>query len=208
MALSLDSLSPSDVNVAALQRPAPAMPPERPLEMPTQSLRHWSASEERKPVIPHGNQAPWLARMFVFGCALLITAYGASEMYQVVSVSRTTVLQWVLLALFTVNFSWIAVAFTSALLGFVVLLRRPRPSAALPEALKSRTAVVMPVYNEQTARTFAALEAIYESVEATGLGASFDFFVLSDSTQPDAWIAEERAFLDLRDRLGPPARPF
>ena len=47
------------------------------------------------------------------------------EMYFVVSVSRTTVLQYVLLALFVVNFSWIALAFSSALLGFLrVLLRR------------------------------------------------------------------------------------
>jgi membrane glycosyltransferase len=129
-------------------------------------------------------------------------------MYQVVSVSRTTVLQWVLLALFTVNFSWIALAFTSALLGFLVLLRRPRPPVALPSSLAHRTAVVMPVYNEQTARTFAAIEAIWESVRATGLGRHFDFFVLSDSTDPDAWVAEERAFLALRERLGADARLY
>ena len=48
----------------------------------------------------------------------------------------------------------------------------------------TRTAVVMPVYNEQTARTFAALEAIHESVEATGLGEHFDYFILSDTTRP------------------------
>jgi membrane glycosyltransferase len=66
----------------------------------------------------------------------------------------------------------------------------------------------MPVYNEQTARTFAALEAIRASVEATGHGASFDYFILSDSTNPDAWIAEERAFLALRDRIGPDARIY
>ena len=66
----------------------------------------------------------------------------------------------------------------------------------------------MPVYNEQTARTFAALEAIHESVEATGLGAHFDYFILSDTTDPDAWIAEERAFLALRERLGPNARLY
>ena len=180
MALSLDTISSAESNVAALPRTTSAMPPEYPLEMPTQSLRHWSAAEERLPVARHLNRTPWLARLFVFGGALLLTAYGAQEMYQVVSVSRTTVLQWLLLALFTVNFSWIAVAFTSAVLGFFVLLRRAKPPAGLPSVLKSRTAVVMPVYNEQTARTFAALEAISESVEATGLGSSFDYFILSD----------------------------
>jgi len=206
MAVSLDTLS-SDSNskVAALGRPEAAMPPEKHLDMPTQHLRRWSADQERKPVRRHPKLGTWLARLFVFGGGLLLTGYGTYEMYQVVSVSRTTALQWVLVALFTVNFSWIAVAFTSALLGFFALLRQPRP-APLPPSLQARTAIVMPVYNEQTSRTYAALEAIYESVEATGHGDSFDYFILSDSTNPDAWIAEERAFLALRERLGPRAR--
>lgn len=181
------------------------MPPENRLEMPTQSLRRWSASQERKPIVDRSRWSTILARLFVFGCALLLTGYGTYEMYQVVSVSRTTVLQWVLVALFTVNFSWIAVAFTSAVLGFFALLAQPRTPPA-PSSLSCRTAIVMPVYNEQTSRTFAALEAIYESVQATGLGSHFDYFILSDTTDPDAWVAEERAFLALRERLGPEAR--
>src|SRR6478735_1456631 len=147
MALSLDTVSPdSNPNVAALERPASAMPPEKHLDMPTQSLRHWSSAGERKPVLQHPRLGTWLARLFVFGGALLLTAYGTYEMYQVVSVSRTTVLQWLLVALFTVNFSWIAVAFTSALLGFFTLLARPGTHGAPPAALSCRTAVVMPVY--------------------------------------------------------------
>src|SRR6476659_883050 len=206
MALSLDSVSSTDSPVATLQRPEPALPPEKHLEMPTQSLRRWSDSEGRPLVAGHLYRSPWLARLFVFGGALALTAYGAYEMYQVVSVSRTTVLQWLLLLLFTVNFSWIALAFTSGLLGFVSLLRRPRRLPPLPATLRSRTAVVMPVYNESTARTFAALAAMREEIEATGLGEHFDYFVLSDSTDPDAWIAEERAFLAWRQELGADAR--
>ncbi len=205
MAVSLDTIGP-DSNVASLGRPDAVMPPEKHLDMPTQSLRRWSASQERKPLADHPRMKTRLARLFVFGGALLLTAYGMYEMYQVVSVSRTTVLQWVLVGLFTVNFSWIAVAFTSALLGFLTLLRQPRQAPAMPASLQHRTAIVMPVYNEQTSRTYAALEAIYESVQATGLGDHFDFFILSDTTNPDAWIAEERAYLALRERLGPNAR--
>jgi membrane glycosyltransferase len=150
----------------------------------------------------------WRERLFVFGGAAALTVYGAYEMYQVVSVGAVTVLQWLLLALFTVNFSWIALAFTSAILGFVVLLKGGSRLPAMPGGLESRTAIVMPVYNEETARTFAALEAIRESVEASGLGHHFDYFILSDSTDPDAWIAEERAFLALRDKVGPGARIY
>jgi len=184
------------------------MPPESRLDMPTQSLRRWSRTQERRLVAPHLMRTPWLARLFVFGGALLLTAYGASEMYQVVSVSRTTVLQWLLLLLFTINFSWIALAFTSALVGFLALLASPKALAPLPSSLQGRTAVIMPVYNESTARTFAAIEAIRESIEATGLGRHFDYFILSDSTNPDAWIAEERAFLALRERFGPGSRLY
>ncbi|WP_163361142.1 hypothetical protein, partial [Escherichia coli] len=50
-------------------------------------------------------------------------------------------------------------------------------------------------------RVFGTVQAIAEDVLATGHGASFDFFFLSDTTDPDIWIAEERAFLALRERL-------
>lgn len=173
--------------------------------MPTQSLRRWSTADERKRVGPW--KTPWLSRLLVFGSALLLTAYGAREMYEVVSVSRTTALQYVLLVLFTVNFSWIALAFTSAILGFVVLLFK-RGKAERVTALSQRTVIVMPIYNESTARTFAAVAAIRESVDATGLGAHFDYFILSDTTNPDVWIAEERAFVALRERLGADARLY
>ncbi len=208
MALSVDALRPIEIARLPAASPAPAMPPESRLEMPVQSLSRWSAHDGRRLAASDPYRAPWLARLFVFGGAAALTAYGAREMYEVVSVSRTTVLQYVLLLLFTLNFSWIALAFTSGLLGFLVLLRKPRPLPPLPDDLRTRTAVVMPVYNESTARTFAALEAMREEIEATGLGDHFDYVVLSDSTDPDAWIAEERAFLAWRDKLEPGARVY
>ena len=185
----------------------PATPPENRLVMPVQSFRRWKATDRRTPVAPRDWKTPWLKRLFVFGGGMALTAYGAWEMYHVVSVSRTTSLQYALLVLFTVNFSWIALAFTSAVLGFFGLLLNKGFSGRV-EALKHRTVVVMPIYNESSARTFAALAAIRESVEATGLGGHFDYFIVSDTTNPDVWIAEERAFLALRQRLGPAARVY
>lgn len=201
MAVPLDALTPP----LASNLP-PAMPPEAPLAMPVQSLRTWDAKAAHRPSRPE--RRPFGARAFVFGVAALLTGYGALEMYEVVSVSGgTTALQYVLLVLFILNFSWIALAFAGAVLGFLVLMRGGKPPG-MPERLTTRTAVVMPVYNEATARTFAAVEAMRAQVDATGHGAAFDWFVLSDSTQGDAWIAEERAFLELRERLGPEARLY
>ncbi|HEX8417988.1 MAG TPA: glucans biosynthesis glucosyltransferase MdoH [Methylobacterium sp.] len=205
MAVPLDTLNPLHRALPSEAPFRPAMPPEAPLPMPVQNLAAWTPGSGRP---GRAHPTPWLARLFVFGGALGLTAYGAAQMYQVVSVSGgTTALQYVLLALFTLNFSWIALAFTGAILGFVTLLLRPKRPAP-PERLRTRTAVVMPVYNEATARTFAGVEAMREAIEATGHGAAFDYFVLSDSTVGDAWIAEERAFLALRERLGPDARLY
>ena len=56
-----------------------------------------------------------------------------------------------------------------------------RLAAGPAEALASRTAIVMPVYNEQTARTFAAVEAIREIRRRDRTGSAFDYFIVSDT---------------------------
>jgi membrane glycosyltransferase len=212
MAVSLDELTRAGTEIggATLEptRPPPFVPPNAPLAMPTQSLRRFGPKEAAVPPSPLAFRIV-LARLFVFGGGLLLTLYGASEMYRVVSISGTTLLQYVLLVLFVVNFSWIALASTSAMLGFSWLIKRRLSVPSVPAArISSRIAIVMPVYNERTDRCFAAVQAIYESVAATGEIEHFDFFILSDTTNPDIWIAEEISFFALRERLGPKARVF
>ena len=58
--------------------------------------------------------------------------------------------------------------------------------------------MLLPTYNEDPYRVLARLRAIHESLEDTGFGARFDWFVLSDTTDPSIWIAEEKCFLQLR----------
>ena len=177
----------------------PALPPENPLAMPTQALSRFDEQTRRPPLTNH--PTPVFFRIVTFGGGLLLTGYGTFEMYKVVSVTSVTVLQWLLLALFSINFSWIALAFSSALIGFFALLKKGTPPApAAP--LKERTALVMPVYNETPSRVFAALQAMIEDIEALGQAHAFDVFVLSDTTDPNVWIAEERTFMALRDRSG------
>jgi membrane glycosyltransferase len=186
---------------------AAPMPAERRLDMPTQSLWRFDTRKRRERLAPRLARTPWLSRLVTFGGGLALTAYGGVEMYRVIDVGGVTTLKWALLALFVLNFSWIALAFASAIVGFFALLtsRRPPP---VPETLSARTAVVMPIYNEAPSRVFGALQAILQDVEATGLGAHFDWFFLSDTTNPDIWIAEERAFVAMRRRLGPKARIY
>ena len=186
---------------------APAVPPEAPLAMPVQSLRRFKRTGRRRWSAPQLASTPWFARLFVFGGAAAATFYGAREMYGVVEVGEVTPLEWALVVLFVINFSWIALAFTSSIFGFFWLIARAPRHGPLPERLESKTAIVMPIYNEAPSRVFSAVQAIYEDVVATGLGDAFDYFFLSDTTDPDTWVAEERALLAMRDRL-PGARIY
>jgi membrane glycosyltransferase len=187
-----------------------ALPDEAPLDMPTQSLRAAPRPAPRPASAPRGMM---LRRLVVIGGALVLTIAGAQEMYDVFAVNGLTALAVFMLALFLALFAWIALSFTSALAGFISLLggggRRlgTGPDAPLP-MLTTRTALLMPTYNEQPSRILAGLQAIDDSVRATGASAAFDVFILSDTTDPDIWIAEEAGFLALRERTGGEGRIF
>jgi membrane glycosyltransferase len=189
----MDSLTSS---IAA----APATPREAPLAMPAQSLRRFSRSERRAWAAPDHLRTPWLTRLPIFGGAVALTAYGAREMYGVVEVGVVTPLEWALVVLFVLTFSWISLSFTAAVYGFAWLMRAPRLGPP-PTKLQAKTAIVMPIYNEAPSRVFAAMQAICEDVAATGLGDAFDYFFLSDTQDPNLWVAEERALLAMRERL-------
>src|SRR6478735_5108264 len=108
----------SEHGAAAVREPARPMPDEAPLAMPVQSFRKFDKSQRRAWLSPGLAGAPWASRLLVFGGGLLLTIYGAMEMYAVVNVGAITPLKWALLILFVANFSWIAIAFTSGVLGF------------------------------------------------------------------------------------------
>jgi membrane glycosyltransferase len=198
---SLQENTAGNVGSRQFMADGPAMPDEAPLAMPVQSFEKWSKKDRYKWVDPDQNYTPWLARFVVFGGGFLITLIGAWQMYAVVAVGGVTVLEWALLVLFLLNFSWIALAFSSAVLGFVSLLMRPKSWLSVPATLTSKTAVIMPIYNEAPSRVFGTIAAMIEDIKKTGLIDHFDFFLLSDTTDADVWIAEERAFITLRAEL-------
>jgi len=205
MALSLDSLTtvaadkpPGDVETSL----GASMPAYAPLAMPAQSFRKFSRAERRDWVNPRLAKTPIFTRIAVFGGALALTGYGAYQMYKVVGVSGViTPLEWAMVVLFVVTFSWVSLSFTASVVGFLWLFIQGRKRAPLPASLTEKTAVVMPIYNEAPSRVFGAMQAIMEDVERTGLASAFDWFLLSDTTDPNVWIAEERAFLAIRERL-------
>ena len=207
MALSMDSVTvrrieaPDEAGLSLGSSLGASMPDYAPLAMPAQSFRRFSNSERRVWVNPGFKLSTALARLVVFGGAIALTAYGAYQMYKVVGVGTTTALEWVMVVLFVITFSWVALSFTAGLVGFVWLIAHSHKRQSLPASLSERTAVVMPIYNEAPSRVFGTMQAIIEDVERTGLGSTFDYFFLSDTTDANVWIAEERAFVAIRERM-------
>ena len=116
------------------------------------------------------------------------------------------------LALFTVLCFWVVTGFLTAAMGFRVLLRgdphaldarRVQHQRLSPEV---RTAIVMPICNEDVATVFAGLRATCESLAATGHARNFDVFVLSDTSDPQLAAAERAAWEELRCTLAANAR--
>ncbi len=168
------------------------VPPDAPLAMPTQSFAG-------KPWRPTRTRRVHAARILTFGGAALLTVFGTWHMTQVFETAELSTLQWLFRALFAVTFAWIALAATSALAG---ILLPPRTVPAERRPLSTRTAIVMPIYQEDAAKSAGTLAALGRGLIASGHGDAFEIFILSDSRDVDAWSRETTAFAGLRQALG------
>ena len=179
------------------------LPPESPMVMSKQTFQGFQRREDNQKA---ALDSVALRRACIFTGTAAMTAAGCYEMYEVLQVGGVTILEWMVLFLFVLLFAWIAFSFMSVLAGFVVLLFRAKdplgidPAAPLP-SIGSRNAMLLPTYNEDPYRIMARLRAMCESVDQSGYGSGFDWFVLSDTTNPSVWIAEEKCFLRLREDL-------
>ena len=161
---------------------------------------------ERK--LPEGWQRAANARRLTFLLLTLLTTAVATTLFAGVQPDYDNAwLQYGQIALFAVLSAWVVTGFTTALMGFWVSLRgdphtlsskEVRDHTMNPEA---RTAIIMPICNEDVATVFAGLRATCESVAATGNAKVFDVFVLSDSYNPEIAKAERAAWEDLRAAL-------
>lgn len=156
-------------------------------------------------------------RSLFFGLVTGTVIPGAVMMALVLQAAGMGPFQWAILPLFLITFAWIAVSFWTAVAGFLLHALRLDPLSlqSLPHhgtGLESgmlqgrRAAIVVPIHNEDPARVMHGLEATCRSLLATGQGAAFDLFLLSDSNDPAVIAGEERAARRLRARMPGPVR--
>lgn len=172
-------------------------PPEAPLDMPEQPF-------SRKRAFPEGvRKSYYWRKIFLVLSALLITTWLGWLMFRVLNVMGLTHLEWGLLALFIINIGWISFAFVSACAGFCVsLLRGASEVDTSAVGLKSRTAILFPVYNETVSDVFATVESTAQALAKAAPG-RFECFILSDTVDADTALEEESGFISLSNRSNP-----
>jgi len=163
-----------------------------------------SAGGPARPKVPAGNSPVIKRRRAAFFCLnLCLFGVGVFPMISLLGGQGWTGLRLLLLLIFIPLIAQVVFGFTLAATGFLLLRRGGDPirinhlTTTNSSADLAATAVVMPIFNEDVQRVFQGLRVIYESIQRTGRGQAFDLFVLSDSNDPNHWIAEEMAWLDL-----------
>ena len=155
-------------------------------------------------------------QVLFFSAVVVLTGVASWFMADILWQDGLTRLECASLVLFIPLFGMVAFGFIQALFGFFILLRKEDPysqSRILPEELPPPkdmppTAIVIPIYNEDVSRVYEGLRTIYLDLVRSGYLDRFDFFILSDSNDPNKWIEEEVAWIDLCKQINGFGRIF
>ncbi|MEO8153729.1 MAG: glucans biosynthesis glucosyltransferase MdoH [Rhizobacter sp.] len=132
----------------------------------------------------------------------------------VLPASEAAWLRTLQIGLYALLFAWVSAGFFTAMMGFWVLWRGDRHAMSAasvghePIRVDARTAIIMPICNEQVSTVFAGLRATCESLAATGASRLFDVYVLSDTSDPEIRAAELAAWGQLRHECGSAGRVY
>jgi len=126
-----------------------------------------------------------------------------------------TVADIVIFVAFLFGAPWTVLGFWNAVIGLWLLhgtkdgIEQVAPFAAdgdVETPVAIRTAILMTLRNEDPGRAFARLRVVKDSVDATGEGAWFDYFVLSDTNDPVVAASEEVLAAQWSRELGEASR--
>ncbi|MEO8651763.1 MAG: glucans biosynthesis glucosyltransferase MdoH [Hyphomicrobiaceae bacterium] len=121
---------------------------------------------------------------------------------RILSAGGWTVVDMIMFVCFVFGTPWAVLGFWNSVLGLWLLHVHKDPMGAVapyaaagdvPTPITIKTAIFMTLRNEDPARAVRRLRIIKDSVDATGEGRAFSYFVLSDTNKPDVAAAEEAA---------------
>lgn len=159
--------------------------------------------------------AALIRRLLLLVIVLTQTAAATWLMLSVLPYHGGNGLEVAMTAIFAVLFLWISLGFWIGVFGFWFrrigdrhALLSQQSAETLAQTPLRRTAILLPIYHEPIDRTLGGLRSVYRSLERTGALEHFDFFILSDSRDPDVWLREQTAWAELCEELGAEGRLF
>lgn len=109
--------------------------------------------------------------------------------------------EWMMLAAYGVTLPWLSIGLWNGTIGFLLDRRYADRAATVVtpalgrisgrEAITARTAIIMPLRNEDPAASLARLRGLQRTLAAGPWADRFDYFVLSDTDRPDIASREE-----------------
>lgn len=176
------------------------IPAEAPLAMPVQPLGFWQGGPRRAAALVNDMT---LRRWIVALSTIVMGVAGWKATFDTVALGGVTRLEAVVLVLLAPLFLALSLWFCTAVAGFAILLGKPKDPLGIDSEkpmpkLHTRTAVLMPVHNEDAAAVFARLRAMDASLAETGMSRHFDIFVLSDTRDAQVALAEQACFARFR----------
>lgn len=154
-------------------------------------------------------------RLFLLVLVSITTIGASGYMAMALPHQGATRLEIIIVIFFALLFAWISIGFWTSMAGFFILLRKGHrcylnlaPDRDSGNGPLPSTALLMPVYNEEPLAVFSRVAAITASLDETGQSRYFDFFVLSDTTDPDVWVEEEILWEAARRQMKSDVRPF
>ncbi|MGA7329232.1 MAG: glucans biosynthesis glucosyltransferase MdoH [Rhodomicrobium sp.] len=121
---------------------------------------------------------------------------------QVLGAGGWTAVNIIAFAAFAVASPWTVLGFGNTVIGFWLVhfsgdpMATAAPFAALGDEdtpIRADTAVVLTIRNEDPARAILRLRVLKDSLDRTGCGDRFAYYIMSDSNQPSIFAEEEDA---------------
>ena len=174
------------------------LPPEAPLAMPVRSFSEPPATGRVPTTSPRAIDD---RRALLIVGTIVVTLFASADLVGVAAEDGVDLRELGLILLFCPLFAWIAFSFSTALAGYFALRNGGTHESLrlVPNGMpQRRTAVLVPVYNEDVEGVMKRVRAMIRSIESTGNGDRFAFFILSDSNDEAVREAEYAAFRRLQ----------
>ncbi len=171
------------------------MPEEDGLVMPIQNLRGQNIQKKHLPVAFRTK----IARILLFLITSGTWLYGSIRMFFYLKPEMNRFGIILFFVLFSLNLLLISFAAASAAIGFIFsYIHKKWREASLSD---SRTALIMPLYNEDVFRSLATLESMAEDLRKNFISSYFEIVILSDSTKSAAIEKEYQMFEILKKKI-------